>query len=312
LRWQTKSLIQRAFAKLPVGSGSLYYIAQRYAGQLRGVADPTENFVQTVKLLQSLREARGEGLKGARIMEVGTGWGLDMPIGFFLCGAAFTKTFDAHCHLRRRRVEEALEVIRAKRQLVSNIFLSLTNEDELSERLEKICRVSTLDQLLKAARIEYFAPSDAASTGLQTGSIDVHFSHTVLEHIPEQVLKGILIESCRLLSKHGVAFHHIDPSDHFSHDDSRISKINFLRFSDEEWNRYAGNRFAYHNRLRAVDYLRLFEEYGHRIIRSEIQYDEQSLREIAMGFPLDAKFRGYSGDSLSASVVLIISACATK
>jgi hypothetical protein len=300
LRWQTKSLIQRAFAKLPVGSSSLYYIAQRYAGQLRGVADPTDNFVQVAKLLERLRETSGRDIKEARIMEVGTGWGLDMPIAFFLCGAACIKTFDAHRHLRKRRVEQALEVIRSKRQQVGQIFLSLTNKDELSERLEKVCRASTLDQLLKAARIEYFAPADAASTGLETGSIDVHFSHTVLEHIPEPVLKAILIESCRVLSKDGIAVHHIDP---------RISKINFLQFSEKDWNRYAGNRFAYHNRLRVADYLRLFEECGHRIIRSEVQCDEASLREIAMGFPLDERFRGRSAESLSASVVLVISDC---
>jgi hypothetical protein len=245
-------------------------------------------------------------------MEVGTGWGLDVPIGFFLCGAACIKTFDAHRHLRRRRVEQALEVIRAKRQQVTHIFLPLTNEDEISERLDKICRASTLNQLLNAAHIEYVAPADAASAGLDAGSIDVHFSHTVLEHIPEPALRGILIESCRVLSRNGIAFHHIDPSDHFSHADSRISKINFLRYSDEEWNRYAGNRFAYHNRLRLSDYLRLFEECGHRIIRSEIHCDEESLREIARGFPLDAKFRGHSAESLSASVILLISVCAAR
>ena len=50
----------------------------------------------------------------------------------------------------------------------------------------------------------------------------------------------------------------VDYSDHFSHSDQTISSINFLRYSDDEWQRYAGNRYMYMNRLRHDDVLALF------------------------------------------------------
>ena len=120
-------------------------------------------------------------------------------------------------------------------------------------------------------------------TGLPAESIDIQFSYTVFEHIPEEVLAGILQEASRVLAQTGFCLHHIDPSDHYSHDDGRISKVNFLQFSDEEWNRHAGNQFAYHNRSRAADFKRLFEESGHRLLEFEPYCDERSLSELRAG-----------------------------
>ena len=65
----------------------------------------------------------------------------------------------------------------------------------------------------------------------------------MFEHIPSPVLKAILNEANRVLAPNGVALHHIDPSDHFSHDDAAISPINFLRFSEAQWERLTGNQF---------------------------------------------------------------------
>ena len=39
--------------------------------------------------------------------------------------------------------------------------------------------------------------------------------------------------------------HFVDLSNHFQHQDQSITRINFLKFSDLEWNRIAGNEFAY-------------------------------------------------------------------
>jgi hypothetical protein len=49
---------------------------------------------------------------GAKVMEVCTGWGLDMPIAFFLSGGASVKTFDLHPYLRHDRVAETASSIK--------------------------------------------------------------------------------------------------------------------------------------------------------------------------------------------------------
>ncbi len=96
----------------------------------------------------------------------------------------------------------------------------------------------------------------------------------------------------------GIAIHFTDLSDHFQHQDRSIISINFLRYSEAEWNRIAENQFAYCNRLRASDYLALFKKAGLDICRLEIQEDYDALEIMKNGFVVDEKFRDYSVDDL--------------
>ena len=70
--------------------------------------------------------------------------------------------------------------------------------------------------------------------------MDYHISTTVFEHIPRADIARILKEAKRILKKGGVAIHFIDLSDHFQHQDKSITRINFLRYSDEEWDKIGG------------------------------------------------------------------------
>ena len=97
---------------------------------------------------------------------------------------------------------------------------------------------------------------------------------TVLEHVAPQALEGILREARRILKPGGAALHFIDPGDHFAHSDRTISAINFLRYSERDWQRVAGNEFAYCNRLRASDFLSMAARVGFRATRTEIEVDK--------------------------------------
>jgi hypothetical protein len=81
----------------------------------------------------------------------------------------------------------------------------------------------------------------------------------------------------------GAAIHFVDMSDHFQHTDHSITQINFLRYSEAEWHQIAGNEFAYCNRLRASDYLRLFDPKGFVVERRETVLDDESLTEVKSG-----------------------------
>ena len=87
-------------------------------------------------------------------------------------------------------------------------------------------------------------------------------------------------------------------SDHFQHQDKSITSINFLRYSDKEWERIAGNPFAYCNRLRASDYLSLFEETGFDVCRKEAVVDDEARESMGKGFMIGERFRDYSVDDL--------------
>ena len=63
-------------------------------------------------------------------------------------------------------------------------------------------------------------------------------------------------------------------------------------------NKIAGNQFAYCSRLRASDYLPLFEETGFDVRRQEAVVDDGAQESMENGFMVDEKFHGYSVDDL--------------
>ena len=125
---------------------------------------------------------------------------------------------------------------------------------------------------------------------------------------PNQLAKSnILVEANRLLSTQGVALHHIDLSDHFSHGDRKIPAINFLQFSDAEWRKYAGNRLAYTNRLRVNEYQEIYRDCSQRILQIQSEVDGRSINVLKEGFALDPRFQGLAPETVCTRTVRILS-----
>jgi SAM-dependent methyltransferase len=306
MNWRVKALLQRFCAALPFAREPIYWFLQRRLGTMRIPNDPTFMFQEAASIRAELQRS-GFCLSGARVMEVGTGRALDLPVGFYLCGAASTITFDLTPYLKSERVEQSLQFIREHTEQVRDIFLPLVDAADLDRRLEDLCRITTCRELLDVAHLDVRAPADAAHSGLAAGSVDLQISYTVFEHIPYAVLLDILREAGRVLAPGGVALHHIDLSDHFVRDDPSVSMIHFLRYSNEEWRKLAGNQYAYHNRLREPEYRRLYEEAGHEILVWESWQDARSLAELQAGFPVSSEFRQYSPELLATTLVRAIS-----
>lgn len=122
----------------------------------------------------------------------------------------------------------------------------------------------------------------------------------MLEHIPKNIIKDISLEAERILKPGSAAVLFVDLSDHFQHLDRSISRINFLRFSAEEWQRIAGNEFAYCNRLRASQYKELLAPLDFTIGREEYIVDRESLAQIQENtfFKVDSMFSLFSPKEL--------------
>jgi SAM-dependent methyltransferase len=159
---------------------------------------------------------------------------------------------------------------------------------------------------MRLADIQYVAPADASHLAIPSRSIDLHVSFTVLEHIPPDALASILKEARRVLAPGGLLLHIIDPSDHFSHDDGSITAVNFLQFSDREWASLAANRFMFHNRLRAYEYVELFTRAGVRIVGRREALDERSLKALQNGFSLDERFRHIDLEQLAIRCIILM------
>ena len=116
------------------------------------------------------------------------------------------------------------------------------------------------------------------------------------------------MEGCRIIKNNGLFVHKIDYSDHFSHSDHHISAINFLQYSDKQWDEYAENQYMYMNRMRHDDFVCLYKSSGHCIIKTQTNIDK-SLQVLLTNknFKLNGLFKSKSKDVLSITDSWIIS-----
>ena len=300
VHWKFKAAIQNTVSHLPSSvSYSAYFWIQRHFGGLRKI-EPISRLNAGIETWRRII-ALGYDPSDKVFFEVGTGRVPLVPLAYWLMGANRTVTIDTNPYLKAELIRETLQHISEHSEDIFSLFGPLLRNDRMEDLL-RFHRTSpfSVHAFLDLCHIEYIAPGNAASTSLPSRSIDFHTSFTVLEHIPPDVLKRILNEGNRIMNDDGLFIHKIDYSDHFSHSDKSITSINFLQYSDNEWARYADNRYMYMNRLRHDDYIKLFQFAGHHILAVEPETDEPSLQLLRRGgFKLDDRFKGKPQDVLA-------------
>lgn len=298
MNWRLKAAIQNAIAALPGPlSQRVYYAMQRRFGGLRSPA-VEDKLRQGVEVAERV-EADGATLVGARVLEVGTGRRLGLPLSLWLQGAGCVTTVDLNPYLRAELVHEDLLQMRAQRDRVE----VLLGRRLVPGRLDALLALAddfSLARLCETCAIDYRSPADAAALDLPDASIDLHVSYEVVEHIPGAVLEAILREAGRLLSPGGLAVHCIDLTDHFSHSDPGIGPLHFLRFGERGFRLLAGNRFMYMNRLQVDDYDAIWARAGLVVAGREADPDPQVRAALAAAaVPLAPRFAGKPADVLA-------------
>jgi SAM-dependent methyltransferase len=191
---------------------------------------------------------------------------------------------------------------------VSELFSGRVSKNRFRDLNELIKDDFTIKDILELCNIEYFAPGNASNMNLDDNCIDFHTSYTVLEHIPENILIEIFKEGNRIIVDDGLFVHRIDYSDHFSHSDKNISPLNFLQYNDFEWNKYAGNRFMYMNRIRHDDILKIFNNVKHQIYDVEESLNSEVESALNNGMILlDKKYRDKKSEILATTGAWIVS-----
>jgi len=276
MNWKLKAKIQNSVSLLPPSASyAAYYLIQRRFGGLRRL-NPTSRLTAGIETWKRIQK-QGYNPSGKVFLEVGTGRVPLVPLAYWLMGADKTISIDLNPYLKKELVVESLCYISENEKEILSLFGSLVDKKRFAELL-KFGRISqlVLSDFLDLCQIDYIAPGDAADTRFPIRAIDFHTSYTVFEHIPKEMLKQILEEGNRIVRDNGLFIHYIDYSDHFSHSDKSISAINFLQYSDGDWERYAGNRYMYMNRLRHDDFIGLFESVVHRIVEAQPNIDKRS------------------------------------
>ncbi|GAB4312120.1 MAG: hypothetical protein Kow0091_18690 [Geminocystis sp.] len=290
MKWQYKAKIQNFVNLCPSSvSYDIYYWLQRKFGSLRdNKLSPISRLQAGLEFCQRI-EQLGYSPIGKTFMEIGTGRRINTPLAFWLLGAEKIITVDLNPYLKEELVKADMVFIQKNTSIIQNLFDNKMLVDRFNSLLDFIKDKYTLEQLLNFINVEYIAPGDARNLDLAPHSIDYHTSYTVLEHIPAEVITAIINEGNRLVKPEGLFIHKIDYSDHFSHSDKSISAINFLQFSDDQWDKIAGNRYMYMNRLRHDDFLSLLSNVGHRVLLEEPSIDQNLLKHLS-DMKLDFKF----------------------
>lgn len=209
------------------------------------------------------------GIKGATVLEVGTGWYPAVPLFVWLCGAGSVVTADIRSHVSKDGFLNLMNELRSlARSGELERSLGAIDPNRLDQFLETDFHARTLAELLDFFSIELVV-GDLTHTGLGEATCDLIVSNNTLEHIPPKVLAAVLAKCKLMLKSQGIMSHAIDLSDHFSHLDRSIGDLHFLRYSKRQW-AWIDNRIQPQNRLRINEYRSFFREGGWRILAETV------------------------------------------
>jgi SAM-dependent methyltransferase len=295
MNWKLKAHTLAVLSRLPGGKG-MYHRLQTLAGTNR--LDASGAIDRALDIVELIKQAGGD-VQDATCMEIGTGWRPFIPFVLSLLGARRVITLDVNPWLNKRYAFETFQALGKHLESVADRTGAVL--DSLHQRyLGSAPSEHTLDALLAGLRVEYVYPGDATDTGIPDGTVDLVVSSNVLEHIAVETLRRIQDESYRILKPGGLAVHRFGPADHFALVDPSITRANFLQFSARQWKWYGGSGLAYHNRLRCVQYDRLFSEAGFDTVTRRVYTDERSIQAIQTGrLHVHPEFAGFTPQELA-------------
>jgi hypothetical protein len=300
MNWRHKAALQNGIERLPDALGSrLYYLLQRKLGSLRRL-NPWSRFEGGLEAVSLLRDQE-VSLAGKNVLEIGTGWRVNSPLAFALCGANEVVTVDLNRFLKLELVREDMELLAKDEDRVRRLVGSEFDESRWQSLVELSRQTLSLDELKTRLGISYFAPKDASlMSEYEDGYFACHFSFNVLEHIPKEGLHSIFKEGHRVLSDDGCAVHCIDHSDHFSHSDRSLTSVNFLQYESSVWHKLASPKYMYMNRLRSSDYAGIFESVAWSVAHKETELDDKALELLQSGqFAVASEFTAYEEQELA-------------
>lgn len=241
---QKKTLILKILDVLPrkIGYAIYHYLQKRTFKNIEPLIESNRNSLQKIK---SILSKINVDLKGKKVIEIGSGW---MPIMPFLMKSEFDVskiiTYDINRHYSNERIEK-----------MYNHF-----KDE-------VYNTRAFAKLDLPDFIDYYPETNIIDAVIDR-DVSLIYSRFVLEHVTPSDMEKMHKKFYREMHDKVQILHLISPSDHRGYSDSTLSIYDFLKYSEDEWNRIQ-TKFDYHNRLRLPEYLEIFKRSGFDISYSE-------------------------------------------
>jgi len=257
INWKLKSLLYKILSHLKLNK-TLYFI-QKYVTRSSNV-----DINPSIKLWK----LHSENIKEHQIksmLEIGAGKSLEQNIFFsYFFNNSLKQT-----------------VIDIKKMIDFDLVNEASIQISKLLNVQKLKSVSSFDDLFNFYNIKYISPCTTQNLIEEKKVFDLCVSTNTLEHFSIKDLRMLFKDLGIVLKKNGYISAIIDYSDHYSHTDRNISELNFLRYSEKQWQNY-NNTYLYQNRLRHDDYVKLLNEYKfitHKIIQGNIVKPPENLNE---------------------------------
>ena len=293
---------------MPFGENA-YYFFQKYI--TRSLRNSDEKYLKlfepkVIRNIKAIYEYGNIRLKDSVILEFGAGWDLYCPIG--ISGIGGVRRYicvDINRFVHKKDIIECIDWYKRKNSELENMLMQEIEGFQDNNKCKdiQIGKGDVLDILKQYFHIDYMAPCDMATSGLDTDSVDYIIVNTTLQHIPFQQLDAILGECSRILKRGGLFVTNVNYLDHYANFDKSITHYNFLQYTDSEFEKY-NPPLHYQNRLRHSDYLKLFKKYGFCILEEQKYKSKEGDKKDLSSVTLSEKYMSYSDKDL-----LILGCC---
>lgn len=226
-----------------------------------------------LETLQRFGQAFGSSaieLDGQLVYELGPGRSPELMIAMALAGAKRVVGLDirdwmADNFQQREHLEKITSLLRSEEATCFSHAFGIS-EQSLQHNLQRFNCVNPICYKL-------FAGSQIEE---EENSIGLLYSKSVLEHIDLDQVKPAIHDQFRVLKPGAVALHIIDLRDHLhidGDDDVEGDWLDALRYPEWLHRAQTSKRRAYINRLRANDWLKVFENQGFEVVEWRLRHN---------------------------------------
>lgn len=262
---------------------ALYHaIQKRFTGSFKSKLDANEKSFQTIYRICANNAVE---IAEKSVLEIGSGWMPLMPYLLkFRAEVHRIYTYDINFHYQNKYI------------------------DELNAHFEREgIQIKKSQKGLHLPDFVEYHPYQNVIHAKLPENIDLIFSRFVLEHVTPTDIVAMHHHFREAFNDGVYVLHLISPSDHRAFGDATISHYDFLRYSQDEWNRIQ-TKFDYHNRLRLPQYLKLFEEAGMEVVYVEHDIAEPGSKkhELFKKLTIHPDFAQFSDVELTAGAINIL------
>lgn len=244
MKWAFKIGLKLIFARLPMP-----YIFWKSIGLFRhGCMDTTSYPIKIFKM--HVERAYPQGLpRQSVILELGPGDSLASAIIAYAYDVKCIYLVDVGCYASKK----------------IKFYQSLSTElARLGMNAPDLRKVTSIESILKACNAKYLTNGIDGLKEIPSGSLELVWSHSVLEHIRKHEFAPTLNELKRILKPGAYSSHNIDFQDHLD------GELNNLRFSEKVWeSEFFTKSGFYTNRIPALKMHSMFREVGFDVIKEE-------------------------------------------